>query len=1489
MKNNYIKKPEEILQELRKRIRTYERVISEITSSPLIDSGEIEKIANHIMNSRCETDYLEDFLEERTEKIRKEDALMEEHERNRFIAENAGDVIWLLDLTTGRFKYVSPSVERLRGFTQEEVMKQSIKEVLTDESYRFVSENLPGVINEFLAGNTSLRVMTHELDQRCKNGSIVNTEVVVTLLKNNQEQVTELLGITRDITERKKAERELRRKTEELEKFFNSSLDLLAIADNYGYFRRLNPEWEKVLGYDLEELEGHKFIDFVHREDREATIEAEKILIEQKKVGPFVNRYRTKDDSYRWIEWKSYPEGNLFYCAARDITERKEMEEALKESEAKYRIIVDTACEGIWMMNDKFETVFVNSRMTQILGYTVDEMMGKNVSIFMYNEELEEHHKEMEERKKGIPRQYVRRYTRKDGEIIWLFTSATPIFDREGNFSGSFAMLTDITDRVKAEEALRKSEEKYRKIFEDAVEGIFQTTPEGRYITVNPSFAKMFGFSSPEEMISSVKNIGEELYVNPEDRLTFRRLLEENDRITGWEVMLYTKGRKKIWNSINAHTVRDKNGRILYYEGTNEDITVKKEMEEALKDSEEKYRRIIDTSCEGIWMMNGDLETTFVNSRMAEIFGYSAGEMLGKNISAFMFSEELEDHYKKIADRKKGLSQRYIRRFIRKDSQTIWLLVSATPVFDRERNFAGSFAMVTDITELIKIEEALRKSEEKYRKIFENTVEGIFQTTPEGKFITVNPSLAKMFGYSSPEEIISFVNDIGYQIYVNPGDRLRFKETLAKNNKITGFEIEAYKKNGQKVWHSLNAYTVRDEKSNILYYEGTCEDITARKKMEEALKIEKAKLEIASLAGKVGLWTWHIETGIIEWSSAIQSMLGYNVTDLSGNISLWKDIIHRDDRERVMVSLNNHLKENTRYRIDYRIRRYDGTYIWWLVTGSSERDSNGHAIKMSGACVDITERKVIEEELMKTRALFKAALEQSPVGITIVDWPDMKFCMVNNRATKITGIRHGDYMNISGKRIDTDSWELFYPDGRKCGIKDFPLTKSILNGEFIKDQLMIIKRTSGISRYILVSSAPVFNDCGDIIAGICIFPDVTDARKAEKEKLEMEKKLLHAQKLESLGVMAGGIAHDFNNLLMALLGNLELARMDISPFSPAVTYIDGALQTSRRAADLTRQMLAYSGKGKFVITPINLNELVEENYHLFKASLSKSAILKLEMSPCIPGMEGDPGQIQQIIMNLITNASEAIGDKSGIITLATGMEHCDKSYLEKSRLEEIPPEGAFVYIEVKDTGCGMDKETQDRLFDPFFTTKFTGRGLGMSAVMGIIKSHRGAIIVDSVRGMGTSIKVFFPACNYDAGTDYGKEYHATQVTVPLKTMDGTILLVDDEDIILATSEIILRRLGFKVITASDGEKAIKIFSEQPDKIDCIIMDLSMPKMDGLTAFKKIIDIKRDVKIILSSGYNEEAAVREHTGGLAGFLEKPYQIEDLQKILQKTLG
>src|SRR3990170_4789992 len=251
-------------------------------------------------------------------------------------------------------------------------------------------------------------------------------------------------------------------------------------------------------------------------------------------------------------------------------------------------------------------------------------------------------------------------------------------------------------------------------------------------------------------------------------------------------------------------------------------------------------------------------------------------------------------------------------------------------------------------------------------------------------------------------------------------------------------------------------------------------------------------------------------------------------------------------------------------------------------------------------------------------------------------------------------------------------------------------------------------------------------------------------KKAEQESLELERRLLHAQKLESLGVLAGGIAHDFNNLLMAILGNLDLALRKLSPLSPAGTNIQNALQAVHRGADLTRQMLAYSGKGQFVVKNIDLSELVEENAHLFRTSMAKTAALNLRLNRDLPLVEADPGQITQVIMNLITNASEAVGEKAGVIALSTGIQECDEAYLSRSRLEERPPAGRFVYLEVSDTGSGMDEETQQKLFDPFFTTKFTGRGLGMSAVLGIMRGHKGAILVDSVVGKGTTIRVLFP-------------------------------------------------------------------------------------------------------------------------------------------------
>jgi len=400
--------------------------------------------------------------------------------------------------------------------------------------------------------------------------------------------------------------------------------------------------------------------------------------------------------------------------------------------------------------------------------------------------------------------------------------------------------------------------------------------------------------------------------------------------------------------------------------------------------------------------------------------------------------------------------------------------------------------------------------------------------------------------------------------------------------------------------------------------------------------------------------------------------------------------------------------------------------------------------------------------------------------------------------------------------------------------------------------------------------------------------DITERARAEADRLEMERRLLHAQKLESLGVLAGGIAHDFNNLLMAVIGNLDLALLNLSPTSAGRPYVDRALRATRRGADLARQMLAYSGKGHFVITPMDLSELVRENTNLFRTAISRAVSMNLCLTQERSSIEADPGQVQQVIMNLITNASEAIGEKAGVVTLTTAVEGFDAAYLSKSRLNEKPPAGRFAYIEVSDTGCGMDAETNQRLFDPFFTTKFTGRGLGMAVVLGIVQGHRGAIMVESAVGHGSTIRVLFPAAEAPsaAGDGDSVEFPGRAGTTALPR---TVLVVDDEEVVREVCATLVQQLGFQTITAADGEEGVRLFKGHADEIGCVLLDLTMPRMHGISAFREMKRLRPDIPVILCSGYDEREATEHFTNeGLAGFLQKPYTLEDLKNKVELVL-
>ncbi|MDQ6950812.1 MAG: transporter substrate-binding domain-containing protein [Mariprofundales bacterium] len=397
--------------------------------------------------------------------------------------------------------------------------------------------------------------------------------------------------------------------------------------------------------------------------------------------------------------------------------------------------------------------------------------------------------------------------------------------------------------------------------------------------------------------------------------------------------------------------------------------------------------------------------------------------------------------------------------------------------------------------------------------------------------------------------------------------------------------------------------------------------------------------------------------------------------------------------------------------------------------------------------------------------------------------------------------------------------------------------------------------------------------------------DLTARKQAEQRQAEMRAKIEHTQRLESLGVLAGGIAHDFNNILTAILGNAAMAERKVLK-NPQDTqrYLSNIVESSERAAELCKQMLAYSGKGKFVVKAIDLSAMVADIIRLLEVSIVKSVVLKYHLTEKLPAVEADAAQMQQVIMNLVINASDAIGNRSGVITISTGMMRVDSAYLAGTCLDDDLPEGRYVYLEVSDTGCGMDKATQDKVFEPFFTTKFTGHGLGMAAVLGIVRGHRGALKLYSELGRGTTFKMLLPA------SDQASQMLTAQVRPEQQWSGcGTVLIVDDEETVREAAAMMLEAMGFAILTAVDGEDGVRVYRQHQAKIVVVLMDMTMPRMDGKRCFTELRRINQDVRVVLSSGYNAQEATSQFAGqGLAGFLQKPYFPDTLQARMREIL-
>jgi two-component system cell cycle sensor histidine kinase/response regulator CckA len=617
------------------------------------------------------------------------------------------------------------------------------------------------------------------------------------------------------------------------------------------------------------------------------------------------------------------------------------------------------------------------------------------------------------------------------------------------------------------------------------------------------------------------------------------------------------------------------------------------------------------------------------------------------------------------------------------------------------------------------------------------------------------------------------------------------------------------------------------------------------------------------------------------WNPGAARIFGYEDSEIIGRhgslLFTPEDNLNGASEHDARFAIESGRAEDSRWHV-----RKNGTRFWANGVMVGLRDPGGQVIGLAKIVRDDTERKRAEEQLQYQLNLADAIAANAAEGLLLMD-KEGRITFANPTVEAMFGWSQEE---LIGTPLH-DKLHCRRPDGTWYPSEECPHNQVLITGETLRTDDDFFVHRNGNILPVSCSIAPIRAD--SIIAGaIMVVRDLTEQKEAEASQRENQEALQQAQKLESIGVLAGGIAHDFNNLLTGIMGNAGLARRAITAgkTEQAATLLRDVLSASQRAADLTRQLLAYAGKGRFVIMPVDLCKLVSEVSTLIRTSISKKITLVLDVPEDCPLVEADRAQLQQLVMNLVINGGEAIGDAPGTLTVRVRTEHFTERR-ERPRAEGFPiTTGDYVRIDVMDTGEGMDAETRSRIFEPFFTTKFLGRGLGLSAALGIVRGHRGSISVRSEPGHGTTFTILLPVQR----EVYRPERISGRVTVEREIHGvGTILVADDEEGIRSLVESVLTEAGYTVELVEDGAGAIERLRELGDQVRLVLLDLTMPVLGGAEAATELRQIQPEIPIVAMSGYGDiEVMQRFSDVGVDDFLPKPFTPDQLTAKIRDIL-
>ena len=1269
-----------------------------------------------------------------------------------------------------------------------------------------------------------------------------------------QHRVQDLEKVASD---RKRAEQMLRESKEHLGSIFRSAPIGIGLVINRE-LQQVNSRLCEILGYKEEELVGRSSrILYASSEDFEIVGREKYIQIRDRGTGTVETQWQRKNGtiidvllSSTPIDLKDHSKGITF--TALDITERKRAEGYLKN----FQKIISSTQDGIALIHANYRYILVNKAYKTIFGIKEENFIGRTIAEFLGEHVFESIVKPNIDRcLQGEKISYQDWF---DYPVLgrrWVEITYLPYRDEHDHIVGIVANTRDITQQHQAQKALEQSEKKYRDLFElnqDAIT-IFRIGADGvaaAFLDMNQAALTLGGYSEAE--FFNLKPSDFETGVSKETIQT--RLAEIASKgHAHFETVIFNKNREEIPVEIQVRQIQYMGSPAMM--NIARDIRNRKHIENALRESEERFRTLATLAPVGISLMSPDGNCRYANPKWCEIAGLPVEQVLGRGWGQGLHPDDREmvfSGWQQMVEAKSRWEMEY--RCKTSEGKTTWVYGLAVPQQDESGKILGYVGISTDITEL-------KNTKERHRSIIQTALDGFWLTDIHGQLLEVNDAYCRMSGYCEDELLSMCIADV--EAIESPQDvHMHIQEVVEKG--AVRFETRHRRKDGFVFEVEISVQFRNEEDGRCVCF---LRDISERKEAEQELRESEEYFRSLAESSPDYIMRYDRECRHTYMNPAALAVSGVTEADIIGKTHL--DCGFPEDLSRLWEDKITQVFETGRpSQSDFSWESVHGmVHLDWRLT--PEFDAKKQVMSVLGVSRDITERKQADEQLRELEERFRLTFYTSPDAVNI-NKIDGTYLEINEGFIQMTGYTRKDA--IGKTSADINIWDI--PEDRER------LVEGLQRDGIVRNLESRFRMKDG-SYKIALMSATIIQLKGEPHV-LSITRDITDFKKAEEDKLNLERQLQQAQKMESVGRLAGGVAHDFNNMLSVILGHAELAMEGLDPSQPIFADLQQIKRAADRSTDITRQLLAFARKQIVAPKIVDLNENVAGMLKMLLRLIGEDIDLTWQPGKGLWPIKIDPSQIDQILANLCVNARDAVAGV-GKITVATGNCTLDEEYCSANGFSP----GQYVKIEVSDNGSGMDKETVHHIFEPFFTTKSVneGTGLGLATIYGIVKQNYGFVNVYSELGQGTTFTIYLPR---HGGTTSQKQLEST-VEAALRGNES-ILLVEDEPTILNMTTAMLQRLGYKVLIAGTPSAAIRLADDHSGDIHLLLTDVIMPEMHGRLLKEKLLINRPELKCLFMSGYT--ANVISHHGVLDDgvyFIQKPFTKKDLAAKIRQALG